>query len=148
MSYARYYVPGYVDYNCHNFKSLFNMKKRKVFVRNVFAPGKDPGEKPTGPGMAVPDQSMTVQEILSRYARGLPLGGQRVPLYEDDEIAGMADVSKMDLADRQEYFENANAEISRIKTQFNENVKKQQAKKTLDAIGPIHTVNPKQPSGE
>ncbi|QCQ85115.1 hypothetical protein [Blackfly microvirus SF02] len=37
------------------------------------------------PSKTVPDQSMSIGEIMHRYASGLPVGGTRVPMYEEDE---------------------------------------------------------------
>lgn len=36
------------------------------------------------PTETLPDQSMSVQEILRRYASGLPLGGGREPVYNEE----------------------------------------------------------------
>lgn len=96
----------------------------KLTCANPFAPHSYTGEKPYGPSMAVPDQSMTVQEILKRYARGLPLGGAKVPTYEDEELEGMPDVKHMDLAEREEYFDIVKQSIERTKKSFNENATK------------------------
>lgn len=68
----------------------------------------------TKPSMTVPDQSMSVREIMTRYAKGLPLEGQKVAIWEGEE-SDMPDISRMDLADRQEYKEAAEAELQSIK---------------------------------
>lgn len=57
------------------------------------------GEINTLPSLTVPDQSMSVQEILDRYARGLPIGGSRVPIFDEED--DMPDTTHMDLADIQ-----------------------------------------------
>lgn len=113
---------------------------------NVFNPPYGMEEKTNKISMSVPDQSLSVIEILKRYAKGLPLGGQRVPIYEDDDIEGMPDVSKMDLADRQEYFETVKDEVTKIKNDFNANQKSSAAKaaaekKKLETTGNLHTGN-------
>lgn len=69
----------------------------------------DHGEKNTKPGITIPDQSMSVKEIMDRFARGLPVGGMRVPIY-DGENDDMPDLRNMDLADRQAYMEAAQEE--------------------------------------
>lgn len=43
------------------------------------------GEVNTQPSKTIPDQSMSIREIMKRYASGLPLGGQRVPMYDEGE---------------------------------------------------------------
>lgn len=62
------------------------------------------------PSQTIPDQSLSVSEIMRRYSRGLPLGGQKVPVYEGDEDY-FPDLSKMDLADRQQYLEDRKEEF-------------------------------------
>lgn len=41
------------------------------------------GEINDQPSKTIPDQSMTIQEILRRYASGLPMTGEKVPLYDE-----------------------------------------------------------------
>lgn len=83
------------------------------------------------PSMTIPDQSMSVQEIMERYARGLPIAGQKVPLYDGEE-GDFPDLSKMDLADRQQYLEDRRDELSDIKYRWEQDkirkAKKQQEK--------------------
>jgi len=58
---------------------------RKVIRTNINASGlMSKGFVFTQPSLTVPDQSMSIGEIIRRFASGLPLGGQRVPLYEDE----------------------------------------------------------------
>lgn len=77
------------------------------------------------PDRTVPDQSMSIAEIMRRFASGLPIGGQRVPVYngEDDD---MPDLTHLDLADRQTILEDAAAELMEIKSRLN---KKEQDKR-------------------
>jgi hypothetical protein len=43
------------------------------------------------PSETIPDQTMSILEIMRRFASGLPLGGQRIPEYdgEDDLLDGV-----------------------------------------------------------
>lgn len=70
------------------------------------------------PSMTIPDQTMSMQEILRRFASGLPIQGAKVPEYtgEDDD---MPDMEHMDLAERQEVLEAARDELNAIKAQAN-----------------------------
>lgn len=45
------------------------------------------GEINTRPSITIPDQSMTVREILDRHSRGIPITGQGVPQFLGDEYA-------------------------------------------------------------
>lgn len=65
-----------------------------------------------GPSQTVPDQTMSIKEILDRYAKGLPLGGQRVPIYEPD--SNLPDPRKLDLADREALAEQYTQELTEI----------------------------------
>lgn len=60
-----------------------------------------------GISQTVPDQAMSVREILSRFAQGLPISGASVPMYDDpdgenDDAEGMPDLSRMDLSEIEE----------------------------------------------
>lgn len=65
------------------------------------------------PSLTVPDQSLSVKQILDRYARGLPLGGMKVPVYDGEE--DVPDFNKLDLAERQELLEQTKQSITNIK---------------------------------
>lgn len=69
-------------------------------------------EKGGGISMTVPDQSMSLKEILDRFARGLPVTGARVPMYDEED--DMPDIRTLDLAERQEYAEHFKRELTDI----------------------------------
>lgn len=69
------------------------------------------------PSMTVPDQSMSVKEILDRFAKGLPIDGRKVPLYEGE--TNMPDLRGLDLAERQALYEMAEEELNEIKLKLN-----------------------------
>lgn len=71
----------------------------------------------------VPDQTMSVREIMSRYVRGLPISGQRVPVYNGEEY--VPDVRKMDLVDIQEAKEATQRRIAEMQ----EDLRKQDEKR-------------------
>ena len=43
------------------------------------------GQGNFGESKTVPDQSMTLRELLIRYAKGLPLEGSKTPIWEGEE---------------------------------------------------------------
>lgn len=54
------------------------------------------------PSMTVPDQSMSVAEMLARHASGLPISGAKIPLYEgDQDPLGGLDPRTLDLSELQ-----------------------------------------------
>lgn len=72
-------------------------------------------ERNTMPSMTIPDQTMSLDEILKRYAKGLPLGGttMKVPLYDEDD--DMPDIRTLDLAERQELAEHYTRELNDLR---------------------------------
>lgn len=85
----------------------------------------DPGEINLSPTMTVPDQSMAIREIMSRFSRGLPVGGQRVALFTE-EGEEMPDPRTLDLTDLQEIAEYQQEVVNNFK-------KSQNAKETAAA---------------
>lgn len=79
----------------------------------------------TMPSETVPDQSMSIRQILDRYARGLPLDA-KTPIWDDnvDEDNFMPDPRRLDLAERQEFAESAAAELKAVKEKIAEKRKK------------------------
>lgn len=62
-------------------------------------------EHPVGPSMTVPDQSMTVQEILMKFTSGMDPGVVREGVYSDTEDfddLDLSQVNSMDLVDRED----------------------------------------------
>jgi hypothetical protein len=71
-------------------------------IRNIFnAKDYNDNEKNFGPSLTIPDQAMSVREILQRFANGLPLGGSNEPIWEGEDGDGI-DPRRLDLAERQE----------------------------------------------
>ena len=81
------------------------------------------GEVNNKPSETIPDQTMTMREILTRYAKGLPIDGEKTPLWEEGE--GYAkDPETLDLAEREELATQAREELQQI----NERIKASKAK--------------------
>lgn len=82
------------------------------------------GEQNNLPSKTVPDQSLTVREILDRYARGLPASGVRQEIWDGEE--DLPDPRTLDLADIQELKEANEADIARMRSDL---AKQEKAKK-------------------
>lgn len=84
------------------------------------------------PSLTIPDQSMTIREIMTRYAKGLPISGGRVPLYEneDGEEDFYPDIEHMDLADRQQFLEDSKKQIQEAQAEVK---RREQRNKELTA---------------
>lgn len=90
----------------------------------------------TMPSETIPDQSLTIRQILDRYARGLPLDA-KTPIWDEnvDEDSYLPDPRRLDLAERQEFAENAKAELEQVKQKIAE-------KRQKKAIVEPEIVNP------
>ena len=73
----------------------------------------DQGEVNNDPSLTIPDEALSIQEILVRHARGLPTTGQRVPIYlgEDEEFP---DPRKMDISEREALKKELKQEIKEL----------------------------------
>ncbi|WNK13240.1 MAG: hypothetical protein [Microvirus sp.] len=73
-------------------------------------------EKNIQPSMTIPDQTMSISEIMRRFASGLPLGGMRVPEYdgEDDLLEGI-NPKTLDLSEIHDLKQEFAQEILEIK---------------------------------
>jgi hypothetical protein len=74
---------------------------------------------------------MSIPELIRRYASGLPLGGARVPMYEDDpeqDILNGRNWSSLDLTEKHDFIRSAQMEVEHIVKKSNPSTKKQKAK--------------------
>lgn len=58
-------------------------------------------EKNYSPSLTIPDQTLSIRQILERHSRGLPIEGWREPIW-DGEDNDLPDIRTLDLAERQE----------------------------------------------
>lgn len=75
------------------------MAKATRKIRNASNTVPDKGTVFTQPSETVPNQSMSVLEMVKRHRQGLPLSGGQVPIFNGDDP--LPDISNMDLADAQ-----------------------------------------------
>ncbi len=82
---------------------------------NKFAKNYEVNNKPS---MTVPDQALSVREILSRFARGIPVE-QHAVIYEDVDTPDdfLPDPRTLDLAERQQYAEMVQDELNHLRSQ-------------------------------
>lgn len=73
----------------------------KPKIRTAWTHETIPEKKSSLPSLTIPDQTMTVRELIERHVRGLPLDGEKIPVYygEDEE---MPDIRRMDLSEIQQ----------------------------------------------
>lgn len=96
--------------------NYFFMKQQNSLT---FSPNDHRGEVNERPSKTIPDQSLTIRDLINRHTRGLPLEGGRVPVYEeeDDDLSGV-EFSKLDLVDQQELREQYKSELDEINKKF------------------------------
>lgn len=94
-----------------------------------------PAEREMDPtSQTLPDQSMSLQEILRRYAQGRPIyGDNREPTYSDQFIP---DMRKLDLVERDELIEQKVNEYKDIRTRV------RNSRKVPDPLKPKQDDNP------
>lgn len=83
------------------------------------------------PSETIPDQSMTMREILNRFARGLPISGGKVPVYDDSEDV-LEDISYMDLADQEAYINRVRDEYKQLERKLAKDKADAQRKRNLE----------------
>lgn len=70
----------------------------------------------TMPSETVPDQSLTIRQILDRYARGIPMDSKAQIWDENVDIDDIIpDPRRLDLSERQEFAEQAKVELEQVK---------------------------------
>lgn len=109
----------------------FNVPQRIWFNQYSKLPPKDHGEVNTLPSLTIPEQSMTVMELMQRHSAGLPLTGHRIPIFEGEDT--MPDLEKLDLSERYALMEKAQKE-------FNELKQKQLEKRKQKTLSPYDTL--------
>lgn len=89
-------------------------------------------EKNTGVSDTIPGQTMTIQEMVARHRKGLPIDQSRGALYQGEEL--MPDIDKMDLVDRQAYMDSVADALVEVKARIQESVKTKREQEIIDKI--------------
>lgn len=91
-----------------------------------------------GPSQAVPDQTLSLRELLRRHASGLPLAGNiREPQYDEENV--QLNFASMDLADLQEMAEDLNSKVAAIDKEQRDKKKAEADEKLRQSIIDEHT---------
>jgi len=85
------------------------------------------------PSETIPDQSMSIRTILERYSRGLPISGEKTPIWQQGEdYNDLPDPRTLDLAERQEYVELYQQELKDLKKSWKSEKKQSDLQKLSD----------------
>jgi len=97
------------------------------------------GEINNLPSQTIPDQTLSVRELLVRYAKGLPLDGMKQPIWEGED-GDAIDPRRLDLAERQELEIAARQELAEIEERLkSKKVEKTTAKLSKEDIEDIQS---------
>lgn len=106
------------------------MKVKNMFSSDLFEKNYETNDLPS---LTIPDQTMTIREILTRFSRGLPIE-QKIPIYnESDSDEYFPDPRYMDLAERQELSEIFREELQQFKESYKTEQKPTQQVETSEA---------------
>lgn len=100
--------------------------------RSKAFPGNNPGTPTLDPKIVVPDQSLSLREILERFTRGEPLHIGKDVQYDESGDDDLEKVSKMDLVERDEFIQKQKDVQDRYSKQ--EKRKAAAEKKRLDEL--------------
>lgn len=78
----------------------------------------DTGELNYAPSETIPDVTLSIREIMDRYARGIPFDNVKTPVYNGE--AEFPNLQHMDLADREAYILEREAELRTLKQTLKE----------------------------
>jgi hypothetical protein len=93
-----------------------NLKRYIMKVKNSlnYDYNQELGEVNYLPSMTIPDQTMTIRNIVDRYTRGLPVTGFN-PVYDGEDYY-IPDPRTLDLVERQEMAEQIKQEVESLKS--------------------------------
>lgn len=85
------------------------------------------------PSMTVPDQSMSMRDLLDRHTRGMPVAGNPDSFFDEDDP--IPDLRVLDLTQIRDLAENARDKIAKHKKEADDKaIEKQRAKDRQQAI--------------
>lgn len=90
-------------------------------------------EQNTKPSRTIPNQSLTITEMVERYRKGLPIhANAKAPIYGGE--AELRDLDTMDLVDRQAYIDSVADHLVEVRARLEENAKTEAQKAHLAEV--------------
>ena len=110
----------------------------KIYTNLTARQAKFKGEINLKDSETIPDQAVSPQELLRRYATGQPLGFKNAtPVYDEDENFSIPELYKMDKLDRLHALQNSSEDLIEKQSDFKQQVHKfQQKQKESKKIAP------------
>lgn len=85
---------------------------RKVNNRSNYNPKDFPGEINKKPSMTIPNETMSLNELVNRHTIKSIWDGQTHPgQYDNEDTAGLADITRMDKVEQAQYQKEINSYI-------------------------------------
>ncbi|AXH71916.1 MAG: hypothetical protein [Microviridae sp.] len=138
MSNAKKTMPSLLPDLCAEVAEEIKLGRKVVFNHYNSGSRLSKGFIFTQSSQTVPDQTMKISEIIRRFASGLPLGGQRVPLYEDEgeDMFEGVNPAKMDITEKMDIINARKDEYNAIqKRDADRKKQKEYPKKTVPPEG-------------
>jgi len=108
-------------------------EKTKILVKTNYNTEKHiaHGEVNSQPSKTIPDQTLSIPELIRRYASGQSLGGGRIPIYEENDMLNGRPFASFDLSEQHDIVRNAKNEYQETIDRLR-NSKKQTAKEVIN----------------
>lgn len=90
------------------------------------------GEKNESPSLTVPDQALTPQELLRRFANGQPFNVGSNPVYDDDYDLNIPEFYKMDKLDKLHMMQENSFDVKELYHEFSDIKKKETTRRKND----------------
>lgn len=119
--------------NSHRDENL----QRFSYTLNPYRETEKTYEKPRGKKLTIPDQSLTVKEILVRHTRGQRIPDQMVGYYdEDNDPLGLegTNIETLDLSEKYDLLKAVQRQTAHMKSQFNRQQREEYENKLKESI--------------
>lgn len=107
------------------------MKRKPIVLKQDYTPDPSQDEANDAPSETLPNESLSLRELLVRYAKGIPMDAKtmRNPIYDPEPSLDGEDMEKMkhaDLYEKEEYMNSLGASLAE------RHAKDKEAKKAKD----------------
>ena len=103
---------------------------KKPNIRTQWKPPTTGYEENSQPSLTIPDQTLSVTEILARHTRGQDIS-QFIRAIQHGDDQDLPDLARMDISERYDYIEATRIEIKRLQQQAAEEIRAARQKKLI-----------------
>jgi hypothetical protein len=102
--------------------NLDNAENLQLYKLNPYTRTKNSREIPSGTSQTIPDQSLTIKQILERHTRGLRIPDQMVGYYDSEndplELNG-TNIETLDLSQKYDILNRVRNKTSNLRSAYN-----------------------------